>query len=587
MLAQTQHLLQGYFSRALVTIGTSLQKDVSNLPLPRLERPKVAEHGDLATNIAMQIAKSWGMNPRDLATELIQEVQKMTDVHLSISSLELAGPGFINLRLSQRMKTFVIQQILEQNKDFGISQKDHEESILLEFVSANPTGPLHVGHGRQGVLGDILANLLASQGKKVYKEFYYNDAGVQIHNLGLSTQARIRGYEPGMQLWPENAYNGTYIADIAKAFLEGQTVQAADISVTSNQDPEDLQNIERFAVAYLRNEQDIDLKILGVQFDNYFLESSLYTDGLVAQAVKDLESVGKTYEEDGALWLKSTDDGDDKDRVMRKTDGTYTYFVPDVAYHGSKWSRGFHEVINIQGSDHHGTITRVRSGIQGISQARHWEIPKDFPTYILHKMVTVVKDGQEVKISKRAGSYVTVRDLIEWSGGLQDGMMQKEQEHALLKGRDAVRFFLISRKADTEFVFDIDLALSQTDENPVFYVQYAHARICSILRTWAGESAELNKANLIHLQGRAADDLLRRLSEYPQVLADAARDLGPHAIAFYLRDLASDFHSFYNADRVLVDDLELRLARIALLYATKQVLANGLSLLGVSSPEQM
>ena len=485
------------------------------------------------------------------------------------------------------MKTFVIQQILEQNKDFGISKNDQEESILLEFVSANPTGPLHVGHGRQGVLGDILANLLASQGKKVYKEFYYNDAGVQIHNLGLSTQARIRGYEPGMKLWPENAYNGTYIADIAKAFLEGQTVQAADISVTSNQDPEDLQNIERFAVAYLRNEQDIDLKILGVQFDNYFLESSLYSDGLVAQVVKDLESVGKTYEEDGALWLKSTDEGDDKDRVMRKTDGTYTYFVPDVAYHGSKWSRGFHEVINIQGSDHHGTITRVRSGIQGISQARHWEIPKDYPTYILHKMVTVVKDGQEVKISKRAGSYVTVRDLVEWSGGLQDGMMQNEQDHALLKGRDAVRFFLISRKADTEFVFDVDLALSQTDENPVFYVQYAHARICSILRTWGGVSVELNNANLTHLQGRAADDLLRRLSEYPQVLADAARDLGPHAIAFYLRDLASDFHSFYNADRVLVDDLELRLARIALLYATKQVLANGLSLLGVSSPEQM
>jgi arginyl-tRNA synthetase len=261
--------------------------------------------------------------------------------------------------------------------------------------------------------------------------------------------------------------------------------------------------------------------------------------------------------------------------------------VPDVAYHGSKWSRGFHEVINIQGSDHHGTITRVRAGIQGIAKARSWNIPKDYPTYILHKMFTVIKDGQEVKISKRAGSYVTVRDLIEWSGGFQDGMTVGEQEHALLKGRDAVRFFLISRKADTEFVFDVDLALSQTDENPVFYVQYAHARICSILRSWGGHSNELSMADLSVLQGRAADDLLRRLSEYPQVLSDAARDLSPHAIAFYLRDLASDFHSFYNADRVLVDDSTLRLARIALLFSTKQVLSNGLTLLGVSSPEQM
>jgi arginyl-tRNA synthetase len=587
MLPDLQNQLQHIISQSLSAVGKRLGKEIDHLPMPKLERPKIAEHGDLATNISMQIAKSWGINPRDLATQLIDELQKSLETQQWILGLEIAGPGFINIRLSQNAKALVITQVLEQKELFGILPQRDNSSVLLEFVSANPTGPLHVGHGRQGVLGDVLAKLLVSQGNKVYKEFYYNDAGVQIANLGISTQARIKGLSPGMVGWPENAYNGDYIADIAKAFLAGATLNAADMSVTSNQDAEDIKHIERFAVAYLRNEQDIDLKTLGVHFDNYYLESSLYTDGLVDQAVKDLESMGKTYEQDGALWLKSTDDGDDKDRVMRKSDGGYTYFVPDVAYHGSKWARGFHEVINIQGSDHHGTIMRVRSGIQGIAAARHWEIPKDYPKYILHKMVTVMKDGQEVKISKRAGSYVTVRDLIEWSGGFQDEMPISEIEKAITRGRDAVRFFLISRKADTEFVFDIDLALTQNDENPVFYVQYAHARICSILRAWDGQLSETLTADLSLLSGRAADDLMRRLSEYPQVLQDAARDLGPHAIAFYLRDLASDFHSFYNADRVLVDDQSLRLARITLLHATKQVLANGLSLLGVSAPEKM
>jgi len=415
----------------------------------------------------------------------------------------------------------------------------------------------------------------------VHREFYYNDAGVQIANLALSVQARLNGLKPGDATWPEQAYNGEYIAEIATAYKTSPAYRA-DLPST-----EKIEAIRQFAVAYLRHEQDIDLKTFGVKFDCYYLESSLYTDGGVAQIVQDLQGIGKTYEADGALWLKSTDDGDDKDRVMRKSDGSYTYFVPDVAYHASKWQRGFAKVINVQGSDHHGTIARVRSGLQGVAQKRGWDIPKTYPEYVLHKMVTVMRNGEEVKISKRAGSYVTVRDLVEWSGGITPEMSPAERDLALQRGRDAVRFFLISRKADTEFVFDIDLALQQNDENPVFYVQYAHARISSILQQWDGQISDLKSADLSLLQSKASDHLLRRLAEYPEVLTDAAADLAPHALAFYLRDLAGDFHTFYNADRVLVDDQALKLARLALLSATRQVLQNGLKVLGVSAPAKM
>jgi arginyl-tRNA synthetase len=446
---------------------------------------------------------------------------------------------------------------------------------MIEFVSANPTGPLHVGHGRQAALGDALANLLESQGVEVHREFYYNDAGAQIHNLAVSVQARLRGLNPQSPSWPEQAYNGEYIADIAQAYSENKS------------DPNDLEAIRQFAVAYLRKEQDIDLNTFGVRFDQFYLESSLYTDGSVEKIIKDLKEIDKTYEAENALWLRTTIDGDDKDRVMRKSDGSYTYFVPDVAYHINKWSRGFEKVINVQGSDHHGTIARVRSGIQGVAQKRNWPIPSSYPDYVLHKMVTVMRDGQEVKLSKRAGSYVTLRDLIEWSGGVSAAMTQAERDLALQRGRDAVRFFLISRKADTEFVFDVNLALQQNDENPVFYVQYAHARICSILQQWGGSETELLHANLGLLESKAADHLLRRLSEYPEVLANAANDLAPHAVAFYLRDLAGDLHTFYNADRVLVDDAQLKLARLALLSACRQVIENGLKILGVSAPQKM
>ena len=574
LLTNKNHLIE-MVTKALQ--GLADERGFGEVPQVRLERPKAADHGDVACNIALQLAKAWKLNPRELAQTLVERLEKQSGFDQLIASCEIAGPGFVNFRLSNTAKSSVVKEILSSGSQFGAIAHGAGPvtSAMIEFVSANPTGPLHVGHGRQAALGDALANLLATQGIKVHREFYYNDAGVQIANLALSVQARLNGLKPGDPKWPEQAYNGEYIAEIAAAFK------------SSPEFNDDLEAIRRFAVAYLRNEQDIDLKTFGVQFDCYYLESSLYTDGSVAQIVDDLQSIGKTYEGEGALWLRTTDDGDDKDRVMRKSDGSFTYFVPDVAYHASKWKRGFKKVINVQGSDHHGTIARVRSGLQGVAQKRGWDIPKTYPEYVLHKMVTVMRHGEEVKISKRAGSYVTVRDLVEWSGGVTPEMSPQERDLALQRGRDAVRFFLISRKADTEFVFDIDLALQQNDENPVFYVQYAHARISSILNQWGGKSADLLAADLSLLDSKASDHLLRRLAEYPKVLTDAAAELAPHALAFYLRDLAGDFHTFYNADRVLVDDQNLKLARLALLSATRQVLQNGLKVLGVSAPAKM
>jgi arginyl-tRNA synthetase len=575
MLLNNKNRLIEMLSAALQSLAQ--ERGLGEAPAPGLERPKAVDHGDVACNIALQLSKAWKLNPRELAQSLVEHLQQQPGFDQLIASCEIAGPGFMNFRLTNAAKTAVVGEILSAGSHFGELAPGGSgvTSAMIEFVSANPTGPLHVGHGRQAALGDALANLLATQGIKVHREFYYNDAGVQIANLALSVQARLQGLKPGDPQWPEQAYNGEYIAEIATAFK------------ASPEFCNDLEAIRQFAVAYLRNEQDIDLKTFGVKFDCYYLESSLYTDGSVDEIVQDLQSIGKTYEAEGALWLKTTDDGDDKDRVMRKSDGSFTYFVPDVAYHASKWKRGFTKVINVQGSDHHGTIARVRSGLQGVAEKRGWNIPKTYPDYVLHKMVTVMRHGQEVKISKRAGSYVTVRDLVEWSGGVTPEMTPEERELALQRGRDAVRFFLISRKADTEFVFDIDLALQQNDENPVFYVQYAYARISSILNQWGGNTKDLVRSDLSLLQSKASDHLLRRLAEYPEVLTDAAAELAPHALAFYLRDLAGDFHTFYNADRVLVDDEKLKLARLALLAATRQILQNGLKVLGVSAPAKM
>jgi arginyl-tRNA synthetase len=543
-------------------------------PVITLERPKVAAHGDLACNIAMQLAKPLKKNPRELAQGIVAALMADPGARQVIDSAEIAGPGFINFRIPAPAKQRVVAEVLGQAEKFGRSDAGGGQRLLVEFVSANPTGPLHVGHGRQGALGDALCGLFESQGYAVTREFYYNDAGVQIANLALSVQARCRGLAPGEADWPESAYNGEYIADIAADFLAKKSVCAADMEVAASGNPEDLESIRKFAVAYLRREQDLDLQVFGVRFDNYYLESSLYEDGKVEATVAALVAAGKTYELDGALWLKTTDYGDDKDRVMRKSDGSYTYFVPDVAYHIAKWQRGFTRAINVQGSDHHGTIARVRAGLQAVNLG----IPKGYPDYVLHKMVTVMKGGEEVKISKRAGSYVTLRDLIEMSGD-GDGV----------RGRDAVRFFLISRKADTEFVFDVDLALKTTDENPVYYVQYAHARICSVLREWDGDRAVLAGADLGALTHVRELGLMQKLAELPDMLATAATDLAPHDLTFYVRELAGDFHALYNERelRVLAAPDTVKMARLALYAATAQAIRNVLALLGVSAPEQM
>ena len=527
-----------------------------------IERPKQSQHGDYACNVAMQLAKPLKRNPRDIASALIAALPSSP----YIAKTEIAGAGFINFFLKPEAHQAVVVHILALGAGYGISDAGGKRKVQVEFVSANPTGPLHVGHGRQAALGDAIAALLEAQGYAVTREFYYNDAGVQIQNLALSVQARAKGIKPGDTGWPADAYQGEYIQDIASDFLARKTVGAANgVPVAGSGDSSDLESIRKFAVAYLRHEQDGDLQRFDVNFDVYYLESSLYAEGKVDAVVKGFIASGKAYEKDGALWLRTTDYGDDKDRVVRKSDDTYTYFVPDVAYHVTKWERGYQRVINVQGTDHHSTITRVRAGLQALDIG----IPKGYPDYVLHSLVRVVRGGEEVKISKRAGAYVTLRDLIEWVG------------------RDAVRFFLVSRRADSEFVFDIDLALEQSEKNPVYYVQMAHARVCSVLAQWGGEVENLSAASLAPLTHEHEVALMQRLAEYPEIVASAADEFEPHQIAFYLRELAGEFHGYYNGTRFLVPEEPLKLARLALAVAARHVLRNGLALLGVSAPEKM
>ncbi|HET9033178.1 MAG TPA: arginine--tRNA ligase [Dokdonella sp.] len=529
-----------------------------------VERTRNREHGDFACNVALTLAKQAGRKPRDIAMAIIAAIDDPR-----VERIEIAGPGFINFHLGSAAVHAEVLTILDKGREYGRNASGAGRKVQIEFVSANPTGPLHVGHGRGAAVGDSLARVLDANGWSTTREFYYNDAGAQIENLALSVQARCKGIEPEHADWPDDGYRGDYIKDVARDFLDRGTVHADGKDVSASGNADDFDSIRRFAVAWLRREQDLDLRAFGVEFDVYFLESSLYNDGKVEQTVKALIATGHTYEQDGALWLKTTDFGDDKDRVMRKSEGGYTYFVPDVAYHEGKWQRGFERVINEQGADHHSTVNRVRAGLQALDVG----IPKGWPEYVLHQMVTVMRGDEEVKLSKRAGSYVTLRDLIDEVG------------------RDATRYFLVARKTDSQLIFDIDLARAQTNDNPVYYIQYAHARVCSVHRQLAERGiiidSDAGLGALDRLDGEHERTLMSELSRFPEVVEAAAVNLDPQLVAQYLREVAAAFHAYYNAHQFIVDDAVLRDARIALADAARVVLANGLDLLGVSAPESM
>jgi len=552
--------LKQIISDLLLHAAKKLSADVSSLAIV-IERPKSAEHGDFATNLALMLAKPLKQNPRAIAEQLINALPESE----YIAKVEIAGAGFINFFLSNTTKQLIVREILQAGEIFGHNHDGQNQKVQVEFVSANPTGPLHVGHGRGAAVGDCICRLLSANGWDVTREFYYNDAGAQIDNLTKSVQARAQDIGTDDPRFPEDGYRGEYIVDIANAYLAKATVIADDMKVTASGDVNNTESIRLFSVAYLRHEQDLDLRAFQIKFDVFSLESALYTTGKVEKTVQVLVKSGKTFEEGDALWLKTTDFGDDKNRVMRKKEGGYTYFVPDVAYHMDKWNRGFKRVINEQGADHHSTITRVRAGLQALDMG----IPQDWPEYVLHQMVTVMRGGEEVKLSKRAGSYVTLRDLIEEVGC------------------DATRYFLAARRADSQLIFDIDLARAQTNDNPVYYIQYAHARICSVLAQWSGDVAMLDNVDLSALTSPQETTLMQKLGDFPEVVKDAATDLAPHMIANYLKECASDLHSYYNDTKFLVDDMPTKLARMALISATRQVLKNGLDLLGVSAPNKM
>ncbi|MGQ0646237.1 MAG: arginine--tRNA ligase [Gemmatimonadaceae bacterium] len=544
-----EELLQGAVNDAARTLGAP--DDFS----AQLERPRDSAFGDWSTNAAMLLARVLKRKPLDIAQDL---VVRLDVSKAGVSEAYAAPPGFINFRMAVGAEAARLRDVIAADAAWGRNNEGGDREVNVEFVSANPTGPLHVGHGRQAALGDAIASLLEWTGWKVTREFYYNDAGAQIANLALSVQARVREFGTGTSEIPEGGYHGEYIRDIARGYAAAHPQDAVG---------NDLDAIRRFAVSALRHEQDLDLQALGVTFDVYFLESSLYSDGKVEETVKMLEAAGHTFQKDGALWLRTTDYGDDKDRVMRKSDGAYTYFLPDVAYHVTKWQRGYRRAINVQGADHHSTVTRVRAGLQALDLG----ISEGYPEYELHQMVTVMRAGEEVKISKRAGAYVTVRDLVDEVG------------------RDAVRYFFLMRKADSQLVFDIDVARSQSEENPVYYIQMAHARVCGIFRVGEIAAGRLTGEG-VDFTALAEDDereLVKTLLGFPGVVTAAARTRSPHLVAAWLLDTARLVHTWYHKHHVLSEAEPVRSARLVLARAAQVVLRNGLASLGISAPERM
>jgi arginyl-tRNA synthetase len=515
---------------------------------PLLERPRDPSHGDWATNLAMVLAKPLKTRPRDVAERLRES---MSLESAGVSQIDIAGPGFMNFWIEAGRIASGLRDIIAGNDRYGSSETGGGRVVNVEFVSANPTGPLHVGHGRQAALGDAISTLLEFTGWNVTREFYYNDAGVQIDNLTASVEARLNELRGKPGQIPEGGYYGDYIRELAERYNEN----AKGLSV------------REFAVRELRNEQDLDLQAFGVRFDRYFLESSLYTEGMVDDTVRLLVASGKTYEHEGALWLRTTEFGDDKDRVMRKSDGTYTYFLPDVAYHITKWKRGFRRAIDVQGADHHSTVTRVRAGLQALDLG----VSENYPEYVLHQMVTVMKHGEEVKISKRAGSYVTVRDLVNEVG------------------RDAVRYFFLMRKSDSQLIFNVDLAASQSEENPVYYIQMAHARMCGIFRVGEIDPDSVSTENVSFdlLSEPEEQELIKALLDFPALVESAAETLEPQRIATYLLETARVAHLWYHKHHVLEQAEDVTRARLALARGAQIVLRNGMRILGITSPERM
>ena len=524
--------------------GLGASEDVD----PLMERPRDASHGDWATNLAMVLAKPLKAKPRDIAERLRDSMNLES---AGVSKIDIAGPGFMNFWIDAGRIASGLRDIIAANATYGTSNVGAGRVVNVEFVSANPTGPLHVGHGRQAALGDAISTLLEVTGWKVTREFYYNDAGAQIENLASSVEARLKELRGESGQIPEGGYHGEYIRELAERY---------------NANNEGM-SVREFAVRELRKEQDLDLQAFGVHFDKYFLESSLYTEGMVEDTVRLLIASGRTYEHAGALWLRTTEFGDDKDRVMRKSDGTYTYFLPDVAYHVTKWKRGFRRAIDVQGADHHSTVTRVRAGLQALDMG----VSEKYPEYVLHQMVTVMKHGEEVKISKRAGAYVTVRDLVNEVG------------------RDAVRYFFLMRKSDSQLIFNVDLAASQSEENPVYYIQMAHARMCGIFRVGEIDPQSVTAENVDFDVLNEADEreLIKALLDFPALVESAAETLEPQRVATYLLETARLAHLWYHKHHVLEQAEDVTRARLALARGAQIVLRNGMRILGITAPERM